>query len=82
MDQVTVSKRLTFWNRSLLYHGVGKVAGTLLQKKQYFYFSDAALSDLQHCFKNHRNKQTGLAFKVGLIEDKVAKCRNTLILLH
>ena len=42
----------------------------------------AALSDLQHCFKNHRNKQTGLAFKVGLIEDKIAKCRNTVILLH
>ena len=28
--QVTVSKRLTFWNRSLIYHGVGKVADKLL----------------------------------------------------
>ena len=28
--QVTVSKRLTFWNRSLMYHGVGKVADKLL----------------------------------------------------
>ena len=61
---------------------MGKVAGILLLKKQYFYFSDAALSDLQHCLKNRKNKQTGLAFKVGLIEDKVSKCRNTVILLH
>ena len=31
--QVTVSKRLTFWNGSLFCHGVGKVSGILLQKK-------------------------------------------------
>ena len=30
VDQVTVSKRLTFWNRSLMYHGVGKVVDKLL----------------------------------------------------
>ena len=29
--QVTVSKRLTFWNRSLCFHGVSKVSGILLQ---------------------------------------------------
>jgi hypothetical protein len=34
--QVTVSKRLTFWNGSLMYHGVGKVSGIFLQKKWYF----------------------------------------------
>ena len=30
VDQVTVSKRLTFWDRSLIYHGVGKFEGILL----------------------------------------------------
>jgi len=34
--QVTVSKRLTFWNRSLMSNGVGKVAGILLQEKRNF----------------------------------------------
>ena len=28
--QVTVSKRLTFWNRSLMYFGVGKVVDKFL----------------------------------------------------
>ena len=31
--QVTVSKRLTFKSMGLMCHGVGKVAGILLQKK-------------------------------------------------
>ena len=34
--QVTVSKRLMFGNRSLVFYGVGKVSGILLQKKRYF----------------------------------------------
>ena len=34
--QVTVSKRLTFWNRSLTSYGLGKLSGILLQKKRHF----------------------------------------------
>ena len=33
--QVTVSKRLTFWNRSLCFHGVGKVSGIFLQSQRH-----------------------------------------------
>ena len=52
------------------------------KRNNTFYFPEAVLSNLQHYFKNRKNKQTGLAFKVGLIEDKIAKCRYTIILLH
>ena len=33
VDQVTVSKCIMFWNRSLMYYGVGKVSGIILSKK-------------------------------------------------
>ena len=51
MDEWTVSNGLTFWDRSLMHHGVGKVAGIFLQKKRHF-LSRAFLSDLQHRDKN------------------------------
>ena len=33
-------------------------------------------------FKKCKNKYTGLAFKVGLMEYKITKCGNTVILSH
>ena len=51
MDKWTVSNELTFWNRSLMHHGVGKVAGIFLQKKRHF-LSRVFLSDLRHRDKN------------------------------
>jgi hypothetical protein len=52
--QVTVSKRLMFWNRLLSCYGVGKVSGILLQKKRYVYFSRAVPSDLRHRFNKKK----------------------------
>ena len=37
--QVTVSKRLMFWDRSLMYHGVGKVFGIFLQNEDTIYLT-------------------------------------------
>lgn len=51
---MTVSKRLTFWNRRLLSYGVGKVAGIFLQAKRIFYVSRSIPSDIQHRFKKRK----------------------------
>ena len=69
MVQVTVSKRLTFWNGSLTSYGVGKVSGILLQKNETFYFWRAIPSNLLHRF-NKRKIEVSLRTKS---EAKAAK---------
>ena len=66
---MTVSKRLTLWNRSLTSYVVGKVSGILLQKNDTFYVSRAIPSDLLHRF-NKRKIEVSLRTKS---EAKAAK---------